>query len=149
VRFIDDHWVHAGGGEAVAEVTDEAIYLVMSLRNAGNGIAALQAWSFSPELLRDFVHGDPDQFHRLTRDIYVPPNDVGFWQGALRDPSTEEFQSARRAIQQHQGMTIDVLYTDHEGGQRTISRFVILPRSDAGWLTTVAKHWNLDGHGPR
>src|SRR5664279_2912666 len=41
VGFLDDHWLKLEGGRAVAEVADGAVYLAMSLRNAGSGIAVL------------------------------------------------------------------------------------------------------------
>jgi hypothetical protein len=66
------------------------------------------------------------EFTRLTRDIYVPAGDVGFWQGTFRDPSTPEFAEASAAIAERRQVTIDVLYGDHEGGQRTITRFGLL-----------------------
>ena len=46
-------------------------------------------------------------------------------------------------------MTVDLLYGDHEGGQRTISRFALMPRDDGQWLTAVSRHWNLDRVDPR
>src|SRR3954470_19836047 len=49
VGFGDGHWVHVGGGRAVAEVTDDAIYLAMAIRNAGSGMAVLDRWDFMPE----------------------------------------------------------------------------------------------------
>ena len=39
IGFIDDHWVALNGGLASAEVVDGNIYLAISLRNSGNGIA--------------------------------------------------------------------------------------------------------------
>ncbi|MBV9526016.1 MAG: hypothetical protein JOZ46_09430, partial [Candidatus Dormibacteraeota bacterium] len=39
VGFADEHFVMVPGGGGSAEVTDNAVYLVMSVRNAGNGIA--------------------------------------------------------------------------------------------------------------
>jgi hypothetical protein len=42
-----------------------------------------------------------------------------------------------------------VLYGDHEGGQRTITRFAMLPRQDGSWLATTARHWNVDRPDPR
>ena len=51
------------------------------------------------------------------------------------------------------GASIELLYSDHEGGQRTISLFSVTPR-EAGddpsrWLCSVARHWNLDRPDPR
>jgi hypothetical protein len=46
-------------------------------------------------------------------------------------------------------LTVDLLYGDHEGGQRTISRF-ILPCGDDGLRRCrVVRHWVLDGVDPR
>lgn len=48
--------------------------------------------------------------------------------------------------------TVELLYGDHEGGQRTISRFGMIPyRNDEGvlWYPTVSLHWNLDRPDPR
>ena len=145
VMFVDERWLHAPGGGAAVEVGDEAIYLVMSLRNAGNGIAVLHSWQLYPDQLRANVpHGDPAGFRHLTRYIFVAPNDIGFWQGALREPASEEFLLAREAIANRRFLTVELLYTDHDGGQRTISR-VGLARHDQGtWLLSLAQHWNLD-----
>ena len=77
---------------------------------------------------------ESSRFHRLYRDIYVPANDTGFWQGAFREPAEPIFAVAREAIAERRAMTIDLLYGDHEGGQRTISRFALLPAGDDQWL---------------
>ena len=41
-------------------------------------------------------------------------------------------------------MTVWLLYSDHDGGQRTISRFGITPAADEGWVAAVNKHWQID-----
>jgi hypothetical protein len=46
-------------------------------------------------------------------------------------------------------MTIDMLYGDLEGGQSTISRFLLTPGRDGQWLASVSRHWNLDRANPR
>jgi hypothetical protein len=38
---------------------------------------------------------------------------------------------------------------DHEGGQRTISRFALIPVGDDRWLASVARHWNPRPPEPR
>ena len=149
VGFADQKWVVVPPGGAVAEVTGEAIYLAMNVRNAGSGIAVLHGWRFYPERLRLEEHAAPEDFTRLTRDLYVPAGDVGFWQGAFRDPSTPEFAAARAAIEAREWLTVDVLYGDHEGGQRVISRFSIQPRDPDGWIAAVGRHWNVDAADPR
>jgi hypothetical protein len=150
VYFADNHWVRAPGGGAVAEATDQAIYLAISLRNAGSGIAVLHGWMLYPERrYSDTPHAELREFRRLTRDIYVSPGIVGFWQGAFRDPGEPAFRTVREAIEAREGMTVDILYGDQEGGQRMISRFGLMPRDDGYWMAAVGRHWNVDRADPR
>jgi hypothetical protein len=151
IGFADGKWVVAPGGGAVAEVGDEAVYLAVSLRNVGAGIAVLHGWQFYPEVLLSSGRAPPppEEFRRLSRDLYVPVSDTGFWQGAFRDPAADEFAAARTAIESRQQVTVDLLYGDHEGGQRVISRFLLSPRDDGGWIAAVGRHWNVDRADPR
>ncbi len=149
IGFVDDHWVKVEGGRAVAEATGDAVYFAFGLRNVGNGLAVLDRWDFYPDRQTgDVTHRSPEVFRRLTRDLYVPAGDLGFWQGAVRDRDDPVFEAASSAIAEGRGMTIDLMYGDHEGGQRTITRFVLLPH-DNGWLASVTRHWNLDRSDPR
>ena len=150
VGFADDHWVRVPGGRAVAEATDDAIYLAIALRNVGTGLAVLDRWDFYDERLTGPVeYRPPSTFRRLSRDLYVPAGDLGFWQGTFRDTEDPCFDLARQAIAEPRAMMVDLLYRDHEGGQRTISRFSLIPDHDGGWITSVARHWNLDRSDPR
>jgi hypothetical protein len=153
IGFVDDKWFIAEGGRGIAEVGGSAVYLAIPLRNVGSGIAVLHGWTFyaTEELssggLRD--HADPSEFIRLTRDLYIPVNDVGFWQGAFRDPDSREFAEARDAVERRIALIIDLLYGDYEGGQRTITRFALRPLDAEGWTVTTARHWNIDRDDPR
>ena len=121
VTFIDERVLVTKGGEGAAEASSEAVYLAISVRNAGTGIAVLHGWCFYPERLVGGGTPPPrEEFSRLTRDIYVPAGDVGFWQGTFRDPAAPEFAAASAAIAARTPLTVDILYGDHEGGQRTI-----------------------------
>jgi hypothetical protein len=150
VGFQDDHWIRVPGGEAVAEVTHAAIYLAISLRNVGPGLAVLNGWYFHPERMSAPTgHPDPEQFQRLTRDLYIPAGDNGFWQGTYRDAADAAFQTAANVIRMRTPCTIDLLYSDGEGGQRIITRFSLLPARDVEWIASVSRHWNLDRPDPR
>jgi hypothetical protein len=106
VGFIDDRFFRVPGGQAVVELTDDAIYLVISLRNVGNGLAVLDRWALVPDRLRDErTAADVEGFRRLTRDLYVPAGDMGFWQGALRDPDEPLFAEVRDAAKEPRAMT--------------------------------------------
>jgi hypothetical protein len=150
VGFVDDHWVKVEGGRAVVEVTEESIYVAIALRNVGSGLAVLDRWDLFPGRgTGEHPHAEPGTFRRLTRDLYVPAGDLGFWQGALRDRADPLFDTIRDAVDARGPITVDLLYGDHEGGQRTISRFALMPRDDGQWITAVGRHWNLDRADPR
>jgi hypothetical protein len=149
VFFQGGDYVLVSGGRAVALERDGAILLAASLRNAGNGLAVLHGWRFYPE----DIHGDhrpgPDDFTNLTRDLYVAPGDVGFWQGAYRDPGQPGYEAARQAIKDGGPLTVDVLYGDNEGGQRMISRYVLRRAGDDTYISSSTRHWNVDRPDPR
>jgi hypothetical protein len=63
------------------------------------------------------------EFTTQTRDMYVASGDLGFWQGALRDPDDRLFKEVAAAIEAGETLSLDLLYGDFEGGQRVISRF--------------------------
>lgn len=133
------------GGHAIAEVGECAIYLAIALRNVGHGLAFLDRWDFYPSDITVESPREIGHFHRLTRDLYVPAGDLGFWQGTFRDESDPAFRAAKDAITDREALTVDLLYGDHEGGPRTISRFILTPRGESEWLSTVSRHWRLDG----
>jgi hypothetical protein len=149
VSFYDGRYLRVPGGEGATEVSNSAVYLAMALRNAGSGIAVLHGWRFYPDRRIDLPRPEVDSFTRLTRDLYVPAGDVGFWQGAFRDPAAPGFAEAAAAINARQPLMVDLLYGDHEGGQRMISRYSLLPREDGRWLVEAGRHWNVDRADPR
>jgi hypothetical protein len=151
VGFADDHFVMAPGGGGTAEVTDDAIYLTLSIRNAGSGIAVLHGWRVEPDntTMGAPAHPAVEDFRRLTRDLYIPAGDVGFWQGAIRDRSDPAWEMVQQRLESRERIVIDLLYGDHVGGQRVISRFGLMPRSETGWIASVARHWNVDRQDPR
>ena len=150
IGFQDNRWIRVPGGQAATDVTDEAVYLVISLRNVGSGLAVLHGWRFHPQrVMGDAGHPPVEAFHRLMRDIYIPSGEMGFWQGAFRDPSDPDFAGARESLCGRQQSTVDLLYGDAEGGQRVISRFAVIPVGEERWLATVSRHWNLDRPTPR
>ena len=165
IMWVDEHWASVGGGRAVVDRGDAATYLAMPLRNAGSGLAVLHGWRVDPsrrtvdaahagpEVLRALDHGRPDpaDFHRQSRDLYVPSGDTGFWQAAVRGGNGDD--DLRTALDESIRLgwvfSIDLLYSDSEGGQRTISRFSMSPKGDDAWVCSVTQHWNLDRDDPR
>jgi hypothetical protein len=167
IGFADDHWVHIDGPGAAFDVTDDAIYLAFGLRNVGTGMAILQSWYPTPvRLLGNQMYRPIEEFRTQTRALYVPSGGLGFWQGALRDPSEKVFSDFKAAEQARQGVTIDLLYSDMNGGQRTVTRLSLMPtpgrRPDGddpdpderyannhGWIASIGTHWLIDDHAPR
>jgi hypothetical protein len=148
--WIDRHWSTAAGGHAVVDVGDEAVYLVIALRNVGPGIAVLHGWYLWQEW-QGGVQNRPEveDFRRQTRDLFVPAGATGFWQGAVRGTDGPDRAALLSAIADQRPVTIDLLYGDLEGGQRIISRFGLTPVEDGRWLAAVVRHWHLDQADPR
>jgi hypothetical protein len=150
IMFADGHWIRVEGSHAGIEEREGTIYLVIGVRNVGAGLAVLQGWHpWDRQVFGDVPHPPLDDFRRHTRDIYIAPGDIGLWQGALRDsgdairPGIDAARTERRPI------TVDLLYSDQVGGQRTITRFSVVPAGGELWLGSVGRHWNLDHAGPR
>ena len=130
VMFRDRHWVVLQGGRAVVEVADGVVYLAMLVRNVGRGMAIIESWQpFPGQRTSSDAWGDIEDFRPQTRALWIAPGDVAFWQGALRD-QTDPLQGAVASAVADGALTIDLLYLDHEGGQRTASRFSLIRRED-------------------
>jgi hypothetical protein len=155
VGFVDDHWLVLRDGLAAVQESAENLYLAIPLRNVASGLAVLHGWHLVTERVSATTPPPPvDDFRRLTRDLYVPAGDVSFWQAALRDQEDAQYGRLREAITARSAIFVDVLYGDHEGGQRTITRFHVTPRTAADeepwlWLCSTSRHWNLDRADPR
>jgi hypothetical protein len=150
VLFGDGRHLVVRGGMAAVEEADGQIYLAITLRNVGAGLAVLHGWHLWPERqLANVPHADPSGFRRLQRDLYIAAGDTGYWQGALREPDDELRPAVGEALQRPRALSVDILYGDHEGGQHTISRFGLTPREGSEWFCSVVRHWSLDGHDPR
>jgi hypothetical protein len=150
VMFVDRHWVTLEGGQAVVEEIDDVIYLAMLVRNVGRGMAVIESWlPYAAQVSAADERVGPEEFRPQTRALWVPPGDVAFWQGALREPTEEIFEPMRNAIQSG-AVSVDLLYRDHEGGQRTISHFSMVRRGgedeahEAKWLSSLGNHRSLD-----
>jgi hypothetical protein len=154
LRWGDDHRAMLQGGRAILEEEGGVAYLAASLRNVGQGIAVIQGWRLEPWLdfsdprSRQMTRPDVELFRQQSRDLYVPAGDVSFWQAAIREGQDPDCPDVMKAIHEPLNLLIDLLYSDHEGGQRTITRFLFDVRGET-WLCSVVRHWNLDRPDPR
>jgi hypothetical protein len=150
VLWRDQHVVRLSGGRAIAEHEGGVIYLAISLRNVGAGLALLHGWYPRPHFaLSDVAHADFDAFRSLVVDLYIAPGDAGYWESALRDENDPLHGEFVGVLADRRPFTIELLYGDQEGGQRTISRCVVLPANDGGWYSQISRHWNIDRAEPR
>jgi hypothetical protein len=164
IRFGDGQIVQVPGHGGAAEVHNNNIFMALGLRNGGNGLAVIHGWR--ARLRTDTSHPgsgrvdeapDLDEFRQQQLDLLIPAGDTGYWQGALRDPSLPGYAEVRRSLEEGGAISVDLLYGDHEGGQRTIARFVIAPwptddnRPDieAPMRAIVVRYWTVDGQDPR
>jgi len=152
IMFVERHWVRAEGSRGVAEYEAGNIYLALSLRNVGSGIAVCQGWTVTAAALTSGAapqHAPLDAFRTQTRDLFIAAGDFGMWQGALRSPEDPDFAPLVEAIKNRQPISIEILYSDQVGGQRTISRFGLTPWPDDTWFAQGTRHWFLEGPAPR
>ena len=149
VQFLEGKFLKVDGGAAALEVADGAVYMVISVRNVGTGLAVMHGWYVEVTGQPQQTHPPLENFTTQTRDIYVAPGDVGFWQGALRDPATAQFKAVAAAVGAGDPMMLSILYGDWEGGQRVISLFALRRVNDERWLTTTGRHFNVDRPDPR
>ena len=150
IGWSDQHYTRIPGGRGAVERVDDVIYMAISVRNIGAGMAVLHGWHPHPwEAGPLGATVAPEEFRRLTRDIYIPPGGLGFWQGAVRDDDDPLRPQITAVYENRERFLVDVLYGDLEGGQRTITRFSMTPLENGLWLSTVGRHWHLDRVSPR
>ncbi len=147
IVFVEGRWVTAQGGRAAVEHHDGVVYLAISVRNVGAGIAVCQGWQVADEDL-GAAEGPRQAFRPQTRDLYIPPGDIGMWQGALRDRRDPTQEAIAVAIDEGRILTVELLYSDLVGRQRTISRFRLV-KGESSWMANLIRHWHLDWEGPR
>ncbi|MGH9078785.1 MAG: hypothetical protein ACRDYE_01665 [Acidimicrobiales bacterium] len=141
IMYADRHWVSIGGGQAAVESADGVVYLAMQVRNVGNGVAMIAGWQpYGERLLSTDAWPAIGTFRPQGRSLWIPPGDVAFWQGALRDEATDLQRSIAGAVAEGE-LGIDLLYRDHEGKQPTISRFTLVRDEDGvRWWVTLGSH---------
>lgn len=164
IRFGDGQIVQVPGHGGAAEVHNDIIFMALGLRNGGNGLAVIHGWRARvrhdpshPGAGRPNEAPDLDEFRQQQLDMYIPAGDSGSWQGAMRDPTVPGYDEVRESLDNGGSIQVDLLYGDHEGGQRTIARFVIAPwptdddrpAIDSPMRAIVVRYWTVDGHDPR
>jgi hypothetical protein len=148
VGFFDDVGLTVPGGGAGVDVVNDNVYVAISLRNVGTGIAVLHGARFDTERLGQNEPPPIDEFRMLSRDLYIPPGKLGFWQGAWRNPDDPERAAARQAVEDG-SFRLDLLYGDYEGGQRVVTRIGVLRDERGLWALSTARHWQVDRPRPR
>jgi hypothetical protein len=164
IRFGDGQIVTVPGHGGAAELHNENIFMALGLRNGGSGLAVIHGWrarkrldTLTPGGGRPTEAPDLDEFRPQQLDLYIPAGESGYWQGALRDPAVPGYDEVQEALRDGGSIQVDLLYGDHEGGQRTIARFVIAPwpteddrpPTDHPMRAIVVRYWTVDGHDPR
>jgi hypothetical protein len=150
VRFIDEVVFEISGHGGATKVKGDNVYMAIALRNAGEGLGVIYGWRAAVAQLGDQVMPSLSEFRPQTRDLYIPPGESGFWQGAVRGGDHQTFEELRDAAQARDRLMVDLLYGDYEGGQRTIARFTVSdwPNVD-GERADVVRYWTVAGDDPQ
>lgn len=156
VQFADGMVFPVGNGHPLVQREAGIVYLAIALRNAGAGLAMLRGYRLQGEpaahVAQDsrgvarHLRGDPPPkplaFSPQQRDLLISTSRAGFWQAALRDAETALHKEITQAIETRGRITVDILYGDHEGGQPSVTRFVLLPEARS-WRCDAVRYWSL------
>jgi hypothetical protein len=143
ISWGDEHTISLPGGAAWMEEDDGNVYLALGVRNVGAGLAVLRAYRIVPGRPdASSPHGEPGDFRRQQLDLYVSAGDASYWQASLRDPDDPLRPALRAAVASGDFVGLELLYTDHRGGQPTITRFALRPGDGAQRRPRVMRHWN-------
>jgi hypothetical protein len=156
VQFADGRVFPVGNGHALVQQDTGVIYLAIPLRNVGAGLAMLRGYRLQGEPAGDVaqdprgparhLRGDPSPelrtFSPQQRDLVISTSRAGWWQAALRDPETPLYKEIAGAAETWGRVTVDVLYGDHEGGQPSVTRFVLLPEAGS-WRCDATRYLSL------
>ena len=148
IQFPEGLLLTVNGGTAEIEVTDEVVYLAVSVRNVGTGVAVLHGWHITVGLQLERSQPPVDDFTPQSLDIYVAPGDIGLWLGALRDPAADTFKAVADAFNAGETLVISLLYGDFEGGQRVITQLTLRHGAER-CLAQATRHFNVDRPDPR
>jgi hypothetical protein len=151
VMFGDGYRVTVEGHGGAIEVAGDQIYMSIGLRNGGNGLAVLHGWRAAAQV--DVVPApeppELEDFQRQQIDLYIPSDGSAFWLGAIRDPEHERHGEIAAAVAEGDRVIVDLLYGDHEGGQRAIARFGVTVNEQGKRYANVIRYWNIDREDPR
>lgn len=79
IQYPEGTALKVDGGSAAIEVTDDVVYLAVSVRNVGSGVAVLHGWAVQVGLTTERSHPPLEDFTTQNLDIYVAPGDNGLW----------------------------------------------------------------------
>jgi hypothetical protein len=152
LRFGDEQMLTVPGHGASVAHENGVIYMAIGLRNGGAGLAVMQGWHVQPRVDGPLEPPPLEEFRRQQLDLYIPAGESGYWLGALRDPNQPNYADVLRAIDSEHPLHVDLMYSDYEGGQRTIARFMLSRWPDEevrGQRASVLRYWNVDRDDPR
>jgi hypothetical protein len=155
VRFGDGVTLQVSGHSGVVKLHNDRLYMALSLRNGGAGLAVIHGWHVEAAGANaGMPRPDLADFRPQQRDLYVPADQTGFWQAAIRDREDPFYEPMRARVQTGDRVMVDVLYGDYEGNQRSIARFSLATsrgahEGDYSQRVEILRYWDLDGLGGR
>jgi hypothetical protein len=151
-RFGDGVVIKVEGHRGTVHVSDDGgVFLGLSLRNGGAGMAVIHSWHVFAEAERRAARPESiDDFRRQQLDIWIPSGETAVWRGAIRDTTDADNVMVRREAAAGQRIFVDLVYGDIEGGQRSIARFALPTDAEDNYgRAEVLRYWALDGSDPR
>jgi hypothetical protein len=152
VTFREGVVLEAPAGGAFVDEVEGNFFVVLPLRNVGNGLAVLRAGHVAlAEVVELRLQQQGDQgptawpesreaYRDLQGDLFVPSGERGYWQIGVRGTDDPFHPALAKAIADRQRLIVTLLYTDHLGGHRSKTQFVLTPVDDGSWFASVIRH---------
>jgi hypothetical protein len=146
VRFTPHKHVVLENFDSYTDEDDQYVYFAVALRNIGAGIAVVLGTDASPKAdLDDLVpkHVAPlSGMRRMARNMYLAKSDAAYLVFWTTSASSGIYKVIYDAVPKRQDIVLDLIYSDQDGRQMTVSRFELSWAMDVNrYVAKIVKHW--------
>lgn len=146
-RFTLEKHVTIRNADTYAEFDGDGVCLAVCLRNIGSGVAVLKGFDASPNDSAEPASYDVPSLSRFAsalHALYLGPGDAAYLAifTSLDSSRTDAYEVVQETVPNGASLLLDLVYTDHSGGQLTISRLELEWATDVDrYVAKVARYW--------
>lgn len=117
------------------------VYLAVSIRNVGSGVAVLHGWHVQAGLQTQRSHPPLEEFTTQNLDIYVAPDGNGLWLSALRDPAPGLITAPQCWLFSARWLRLSDMTENNAAREVCIWTYWVRPEAEEGFKALLARHW--------